>query len=165
MLGDWLHRSPYAALAALRKNQQKPVATEAKIVRPKPRIADIRYAAPSHLLNGRAKQDPWTYSATRQAHGIRLRASSTPRRRLTSGCASPALGIRSRLRILNGPRVEPVYRPSADGMAETYDAVVTLSGSDAIPAAVAIDGSAQAIGGCAAQATAGKSAACALRAG
>src|SRR5262249_20826740 len=70
LLGDWLHQSPYAALAALKKGPAKPMAAGAKMADMKPDLADIEYNA--FLLNGRATQDPWTYSA-RPGERIRLR--------------------------------------------------------------------------------------------
>ena len=142
MLGDWLHRSPYAALAALKKGPAKPMATGAKMTDMKPDLADIAYDA--FLLNGRAKQDPWTYRA-RPGERIRLR--------IINAAASTYFRLRLdghplTITHADGPAVEPVTVDHLQmGMAETYDAVVTLSGSGSYTLhAVAIDGSAQAIG-------------------
>ena len=142
MLGDWLHRSPYAALAALKKGPSKPMATGAKMTDMKPDLADIAYDA--FLLNGRAKQDPWTYRA-RPGERIRLR--------IINAAASTYFRLRLdghplTITHADGPAVEPVTVDHLQmGMAETYDAVVTLSGSGSYTLhAVAIDGSAQAIG-------------------
>jgi FtsP/CotA-like multicopper oxidase with cupredoxin domain len=67
MLGDWLYRSPYAALAALKKGPAKRMAVGAKMAGMKPDLADPGSASGSGL--------------------------STRLRRPTSGCAS--MGIRS----------------------------------------------------------------------
>lgn len=138
-LGDWLHRSPYAALEALKKNA-KPMATGARTT--KPDLADIQYDA--FLLNGRGSRDPWTYKA-RPGERIRLRivnaASSTYFRLQLDG--HPLT-----ITHADGLPVEPVQVDHMQmGMAEVYDAVVTLSGSGSYTLhAVAIDGSGQAIG-------------------
>src|SRR5262245_19737148 len=67
MLGDWLYRSPYAALTALKKGPAKPMAAGAKMADMKPDLADIEYDA--FLLNGRGTRDPLDLpGATRGAH-------------------------------------------------------------------------------------------------
>jgi FtsP/CotA-like multicopper oxidase with cupredoxin domain len=140
-LGDWLHRSPYATLEALKKNA-KPMAMGAKIADRKPDQADVQYDA--FLLNGRASRDPWTYTA-RPGERIRLRivnaAASTYFRLLLDG--HPLT-----ITHADGQAVEAVEVDHLQiGMAESYDAVVTLSGSGSYTLhAVAIDGSGQAIG-------------------
>src|SRR5262249_14796297 len=142
LLGDWLHQSPYAALAALRKGPAKPMAAKANMADMKPDLADIEYDA--FLLNGRATQDPWTYSA-RPAERIRLRiinaAASTYFRLALDG--HPLT-----ITHADGLAVEPVTVDHLQmGMAEIYDVVVTLSGSGSYTLhAAAIDGSGQAIG-------------------
>jgi len=68
-LGDWLHRSPYAALQTLKENP-KQLAAGARMANMKPDLADIRYDA--FLLNGRASGNPWTCKA-RPGERIRLR--------------------------------------------------------------------------------------------
>ena len=142
LLGDWLHQSPYAALAALRKGPAKPMAAKANMADMKPDLADIEYDA--FLLNGRATQDPWTYSA-RPGERIRLR--------IINAAASTYFRLRLdghplTITHADGLAVEPVTVDHLQmGMAEIYDAVVTLSGSGSYTLhAAAIDGSGQAIG-------------------
>jgi FtsP/CotA-like multicopper oxidase with cupredoxin domain len=140
-LGDWLHRSPYATLDALKKNP-KPMSTGAKMADAKPDQADIQYDA--FLLNGRASRDPWTYKA---GTGERIRL------RIVNAAASTYFrlhldGHPLTITHADGQAVEPVEVDQLQmGMAESYDAVVTLSGSGSYTLhAVAIDGSGQAIG-------------------
>jgi FtsP/CotA-like multicopper oxidase with cupredoxin domain len=140
-LGDWLHQSPYSALEALKKNP-RPMATAARMADTKPDLADIQYDA--FLLNGRASLDPWTYRA-RPGERIRLRivnaAASTYFRLHLDG--HPLT-----ITHADGLAVEPVEVDHLlMGMAEVYDAIVTLSGSGSYTLhAAAIDGSGQAIG-------------------
>ena len=171
MLGDWLHRSPSAAFAELRKApaDQKPPAMEMKMQSPpdtttQPTMAmktpptmsmqaqagapaaadlsDVRYDA--FLLNGRGTQDPWTLAA-RPGERIRLR--------LINGASSTYFRVRLDGHPLavthaDGLAVDPVTVDHLRmGMAEIYDVVVTLSGSGSYTLhAVAQDGSGQAIG-------------------
>jgi FtsP/CotA-like multicopper oxidase with cupredoxin domain len=140
-LGDWLHRSPYAAFEALRKSP-KPMATGAKINDTKPDLADIRYDA--FLLNGRAPGDPWTYRA-RPGERIRLRIVNASASTYFRLCLD---GHPLTITHADGLVVEPVEVEHLQiGMAETYDAIVTLSGSGSYTLhAVAIDGSGEAMG-------------------
>jgi FtsP/CotA-like multicopper oxidase with cupredoxin domain len=162
MLGDWLHRSPAAVFAALRRGggaAPPPSGAAPKPVQPmqpgatkpaamamgsgaKPDLADVDYDA--FLLNGRAAHDPWTLAA-KPGERIRLR--------LINGGASTYFRIRLdghplQITHADGLAIEPV---TVDhllmGMAEIYDAVVTLAepGSYTLHA-VAQDGSGQAIG-------------------
>ena len=142
MLGDWLYRSPYAALTALKKGPAKPMAAGAKMADMKPDLADIEYDA--LLLNGRGTRDPWTYQA-RPGERIRLR--------IINAAASTYFRLRLdghplAITHADGLAVEAVTVDYLQmGMAETYDAVVTLSGSGSYTLhAVAVDGSGQAIG-------------------
>jgi FtsP/CotA-like multicopper oxidase with cupredoxin domain len=140
-LGDWLHRSPYAALQTLKENP-KQMATGAQMANRKPDLADIQYDA--FLLNGRASGNPWTCTA-RPGERIRLR--------IVNAAASTFFRLRLdghplTITHADGLAVEPVKVDHLQlGMAETYDAVVTLSASGSYTLhAVAIDGSGQAIG-------------------
>src|SRR5262249_48689674 len=142
MLGDWLYRSPYAALAALKKGPAKRMAVGAKMAGMKPDLADIEYDV--FLLNGRGTRDPWTYQA-RPGERIRLR--------IINAAASTYFRLRLdghplAITHADGLAVKPVTVDYLQmGMAETYDAVVTLSGSGSYTLhAVAVDGSGQAIG-------------------
>src|SRR5215813_2868428 len=139
MLGDWLYRSPYAALAALKKGPAKRMAVGAKMAGMKPDLADIEYDV--FLLNGRGTRDPWTYQA-RPGERIRLR--------IINAAASTYFRLRLdghplAITHADGLAVEPVTVDYLQmGMAETYDAVVTLSGSGSYTLhAVAVDGSGQ----------------------
>jgi FtsP/CotA-like multicopper oxidase with cupredoxin domain len=156
MLGDWLHRSPDAVFAALRKGGGGPTKKKEPTAKTpaqpgtgmamgggaKVDLADVDYDA--FLLNGRGTQDPWTLAA-KPGERIRLR--------LINGGASTYFRLRLdghplRITHADGLAVEPV---TVDhllvGMAEIYDAVVTLAqpGSYTLHA-VAQDGSGQAIG-------------------
>jgi FtsP/CotA-like multicopper oxidase with cupredoxin domain len=140
-LGDWLHRSPYAAIETLKKNP-KPMATGAEMANVKSDLSDIQYDA--FLLNGRTSRDPWTYKA-RPGERIRLR--------IVNAAASTYFrlhldGHPFRITHADGLMVEPVEVDHLQiGMAETYDAVVTLSGSGSYTLhAAATDGSGQAMG-------------------
>ncbi len=142
MLGDWLHASPYAALETLRKGPDKPMAPASNPAEMKPDLADLKYDA--FLLNGRGTQDPWTFAA-RPGARIRLRiinagASTYFRLRLD--------GHPLTITHADGLAVLPVRVDHLlMGMAEIYDAVVTLSAAGSYTLhAVAIDGSGQAIG-------------------
>lgn len=159
MLGDWLHGSPYAALETLKKGPAKPAgampkaesSTAAtapssgdamKMDASKPDLSDLAYDA--FLLNGRGTQDPWTFAAQ---PGARIRL------RIVNAGASTYFRIRldgHQLTVTHadGLAVEPVKVDHLlMGMAETYDAVVTLSRAGSYTLhAVALDGSGQAIG-------------------
>jgi FtsP/CotA-like multicopper oxidase with cupredoxin domain len=117
-LGDWLHQSPYDALEALKKNP-KPMGTGAKMTDD---LADIQYDA--FLLNGRTSRDPWTY---------RVRPGERIRLRIINAAASTYFrlhldGHPFTITHADGLVVEPVEVHHVQiGMAETYDAVVTLA--------------------------------------
>jgi FtsP/CotA-like multicopper oxidase with cupredoxin domain len=144
MLADWLHGSPYAALDKLKQGPPAmggaamPMAMDPG----KPDLSDLAYD--SFLLNGRGTQEPWTLQA-RRGERIRLRiinagASTYFRLRLD--------GLPLTITHADGLAVHPVQVDHLlIGMAETYDALVTLprSGSYTLHA-VAMDGSGQAIG-------------------
>src|SRR5499433_4131599 len=122
-LGDWLYRSPYAALEGLKKDS-KPMAAGGKMIETKPDLADIQYD--SFLLNGRSSRNPWTCRA-RPGERIRLRiinaAASTYFRLHLDGHPFT-------ITHADGLMVEPVEVDYLQmGMAEVYDAVVTLSSS------------------------------------
>ena len=143
MLGDWLHRSPYAALETLKKGPPPPPGgVPAKMDANKPDLSDLAYDA--FLLNGRGTQDPWTLKA-RPGARIRLRiinagASTYFRVRLD--------GHPLTITHADGVAVRPVtVDHMLMGMAETYDVQVTLARSGSYTLhAVAQDGSGQAIG-------------------
>lgn len=142
MLGDWLHGSPYAALDKLKQGPPTMGGAAMAMDPNKPDLADLAYN--SFLLNGRGTQDAWTLMARRGAR-IRLRiinagASTYFRVRLD--------GLPLTITHADGLAVQPVQVDHLlIGMAETYDALVTLprSGSYTLHA-VAMDGSGQAIG-------------------
>jgi FtsP/CotA-like multicopper oxidase with cupredoxin domain len=152
-ISDWLHGSPYAALEGLKKGPKggkdtgKGDASKAggapmKMDGAKPDLADLEYDA--LLINGRGTQNPWTYAA-RRGERIRLRLVNTG--------ASTYFNVRLdghplTITHADGLAVEPVTVDHVlMGMAECYDTVVTLSRSGSYTLhAVALDGSAQAIG-------------------
>ncbi|MCW5891105.1 MAG: multicopper oxidase domain-containing protein [bacterium] len=164
MLSDWTHQSPEALFAKLR-GDTKPAAGTAGMAKPgdmakpdaaakpaggamqmdgggKPDLSDVRYDA--FLLNGRAADDPWTLAA---------RPGETIRLRLINAGTSTYFRVRLdghplRITHADGLPVEPVTVDHVSmGMAECYDAVVTLAGSGSFTLhAVAQDGSGQAIG-------------------
>jgi FtsP/CotA-like multicopper oxidase with cupredoxin domain len=152
-IADWLHGSPYAALEGLKKGPKggmdmgkggasKGGGAPMKMDESKPDLADLEYDA--FLINGRGTQSPWTYAA-RPGERIRLRLVNTG--------ASTYFNVRLdghplTITHADGLAVEPVTVDHVlMGMAECYDAVVTLSrpGSYTLHA-VALDGSAQAVG-------------------
>jgi FtsP/CotA-like multicopper oxidase with cupredoxin domain len=105
-------------------------------------LSDVKYDA--FLLNGKSTSAPWTYAAKR-GQRIRLRivnagASTYFRLRLDG---HPLLVTHA-----DGIAVEPIEVDQIlMGMAESYDAVVALSGSGSYTLhAVAQDGSGQAVG-------------------
>jgi FtsP/CotA-like multicopper oxidase with cupredoxin domain len=137
MIGDWLHASPYAALEKLK--QGAPPGT--KMEMDKPDLADLAYDA--FLINGRGTQKPWALKARRGAR-IRLRIVNTG--------ASTYFRVRLDGHPLtvthaDGLAVQPVTVDHlTTGMAETYDATVTLSRAGSFTLhAVALDNSGQAI--------------------
>src|SRR5262245_32768856 len=157
MLGDWLHTSPYAVLESLKQGPAKPMApgmtgggTRSGQMKggngmsgaTKPDLADVTYD--TFLLNGRGPQNPWRLAA---------RAGARVRLRIINGAASTYFRVRLdghplTITHADGLAVEPV---TVDhllmGMAETYDALVTLSGSGCYTLhAMAMDGSGQAVG-------------------
>jgi FtsP/CotA-like multicopper oxidase with cupredoxin domain len=137
MLSDWLHRSPYVVFEELRK-------PKTMAMKPKggPDLADIEY--PTFLLNGRSTSDPWTLEA-RPGERIRLRFVNAG----SSTYFHVALdGHPLEITHADGLAVQPVVVDHLlMGMAECYDANVSLSGSGSYTLhAVAQDGSGQAIG-------------------
>lgn len=147
LIADWLYGSPYAVLEKLKRGPQgagaaKPGAAPTKMDESKPDLSDLAYDA--FLINGGGTQNPWTYVA-RPGERIRLRI-------INSG-ASTYFNVRLdghplTITHADGLAVEPVTVDHVlMGMAECYDAVVTLArpGSYTLHA-VALDGSGQAIG-------------------
>lgn len=141
LLGDWLHRSPSDVLAALKQGPAKPMAMTPGMPM-KADLSDVAYDA--FLLNGRGTQAPWTLAAT---PGERIRL------RIVNGGASTYFrivldGHPLQITHADGLAIAPVTVDQVTmGMAESYDAVVTLSGSGSYTLhAVAQDGSGQAIG-------------------
>ena len=160
MLGDWLYTSPYAVLESLRKGPAKAAGMKGGEMKSgdatsggmktggamagdmKADLADVTYDA--FLLNGRSPQNPWTLGA---------RAGARIRLRIINAGASTYFRLRLdghplTITHADGLAIEPV---TVDhllmGMAETYDALVTLSGSGSYTLhAVAMDGSGQAVG-------------------
>ncbi len=167
MFTDWTHQSPEAIFAKLRgdakpampgmgktpaaatRDMAKPAATPpAAPAAPmqmdggKADLSDVRYDA--FLVNGRGPADPWTLAA---------RPGETIRLRLVNAGASTYFRVRLdghplRITHADGLPVDPVTVDHVlMGMAECYDAVVTLAGSGSYTLhAVAQDGSGQAIG-------------------
>ncbi len=142
MLSDWLYRDPMQVYETLRAGPAPatPAATMAPMRQPD--LADIDYDA--FLLNGRGAAQPWTYAAA-PGEPIRLR--------LINAGASTYFRVRLdghplRVTHADGLAVEPVEVDHLLlGMAECYDAVVSLSGSGSYTLhAVAQDGSGQAVG-------------------
>jgi multicopper oxidase len=137
MLSDWLHRSPYDVLAALRKGPQQPMAMPMTAD-----LSDVTYDG--FLLNGRGANDPWTLAA-KPGERIRLRvvnaAASTYFRIVLDGHPLQVTHA-------DGLAVEPVTVDQLTmGMAESYDVVVALSGAGSFTLhAIAQDGSGQAVG-------------------
>lgn len=156
MLTDWTHQSPDAIFAKLRGNGKaapegmagmapKPDGagmTAMPAMKGKADLSDVRYDA--FLVNGRAPDDPWTLAA---------KPGETIRLRLINAGASTYFRVRLdghplRITHADGLPVEPVTVDHVlMGMAECYDAVVTLSGAGSYTLhAVAQDGSGQALG-------------------
>lgn len=153
MLSDWTHQSPDAIFATLRGGP-KPMGDMAKeegagmAGMPTAKagapddLSDVRYDA--FLVNGRGPDDPWTLEA---------RPGETLRLRLINAGASTYFRVRLdghplRITHADGLPVEPVTVDHVlMGMAECYDATVTLAGSGSYTLhAVAQDGSGQALG-------------------
>lgn len=158
MLSDWTHQSPDAIFAKLRGGGTPATGGMAGMAKDgggagmpgmamtkdagKADLSDVRYDA--FLLNGRAARDPWTLAA---------RPGETIRLRLVNAGASTYFRVRLdghtlRITHADGLPVEPVTVDHVlMGMAECYDATVTLAGSGSWTLhAVAQDGSGQAIG-------------------
>lgn len=142
MLTDWLHRDPHQVFDALRAGPARATSAAAMASMARPDLADVAYDA--FLLNGRGAALPWTYAAA-PGELIRLR--------LINAGASTCFRVRLdghplRITHADGLAVEPVEVDHLlMGMAECYDAVVSLSGSGSYTLhAVAQDGSGQAVG-------------------
>jgi FtsP/CotA-like multicopper oxidase with cupredoxin domain len=157
MFSDWLHSDPATVVPDLRKEEgAAPAAAPKSDAAMKPGMAmpaagttagaadlsDVKYDA--FLLNGRAKNAPWTLAA-RPGDRVRLRlvnaGSSTYFRVSLDGHALEVTHA-------DGQPVQPFTVDSIlMGMAECYDVVVTLSGSGSFTVhGVAQDGSGQAVG-------------------
>ncbi len=142
MLGDWLYEDPNRVFESLRKEGIGGKKPDAKAKKEGVDLGDINYNA--FLLNGRGTQDPWTVAA-RPGERIRLR--------IINGGASTYFrvmldGHPLEITHADGLAVQPVVVDYLlMGMAEVYDAVVSLSASGTYTLhAVAQDGSGQAIG-------------------
>jgi multicopper oxidase len=144
MISDWLHHSPEQVWATLRRGGQKKAGGTAMAMGANRGVdlSDVRYDA--FLLNGKGNANPWVLQA-RRGERIRLRfinagASTYFRVRLD--------GVPLTITHADGVAVHPV---TVDhllfGMAECYDAVVSLPASGSYTLhAVAQDGSGQALG-------------------
>lgn len=143
MISDWLHRSPAEVFTQLRAPKAamkmgagaKPMAAAAD-------LSDVAYDA--FLMNGKGTATPWSASA-RPGERIRLRlinagTSTYFRLRLD--------GHPLQITHADGMAIEPIEVDHVlMGMAETYDAIVSLSGPGSYTLhAVAMDGSGQAVG-------------------
>ena len=140
-LTDWTHLDPYLIVPNLKKAAAK-MGGEMKDMSSGPDLSDVKYNA--FLMNGRANHDPWVATA-RPGDRIRFRiinaGTSTFFRFMIDGHALT-------ITHADGPAVQHVEVDNVFmGMAETYDAIVTMgpSGSYTI-CAEAQDGSGQAIG-------------------
>ena len=121
-LSDWLHSDPQQVVPNLRKKARQ----ESKAMKmPRgPDLADVRYDA--LLLNGRGNQDPWSGLA-KPGERVRLR--------IINGAASTYFafqieGLDLQITHADGQAVRPVVADSLFlGMAETFDAIVSLPAS------------------------------------
>lgn len=140
-LTDWTYSDPYQIIPNLRKAAAQ--MGEGTMSMPGgPDLSDVKYDA--FLMNGSANNDPWKASA-RPGDRIRFRIINAGTSTLFRFMIDDhALTITH----ADGPAVQPVEVDNMlIGMAETYDAIVTMgpSGSYTIRAE-AQDGSGQAIG-------------------
>lgn len=151
MFSDWLHRSPEQVYAALRgeaagggKGMAGMTGTGkgTGMGMGEADLSDVRYDA--FLVNGRDAAHPWTYEAP-VGEPVRLR--------LVNAAGSTSFNVRLdghplRITHADGLAVEPLEVDHLlMGMAECYDAVVTLAAPGSYTLhAVAQDGSGQAVG-------------------
>jgi multicopper oxidase len=142
MLTDWLHRSPTQVFEELRSGTPAKTPAAKRAAMGTPDLSDVDYAA--FLLNGKSTAQPWAYAAS-PGEKIRLRlinagTSTFFRLRLD--------GHSLQITHADGLAVEPVEVDHLlMGMAECYDAVVSLSGPGSYTLhAVSQDGSGQAVG-------------------